>query len=632
MVLELLKKRMALKIALFIGCFILLLQVISGTISFYSSSWIMQEIHRNLSEDTQTSIDVQEKKAFQSLKRNIRFNNDMLATLMRNVLYNVESPDSTIIPFLKIQEIEAIIINDEEGNIYGAGWKKDGEISTGRTVPTDIGTESSFSMDAKSVYEGESIGKVTIYYTDRYLKADFKELSEQTFEKFEKRFHELENIQFNITMYQLAGLVIIFLVILALVFKLLQNMIQPLRDMVVFVNEMSRGRIDSRLKMNRIDEIGVMANALDGFVDNLEKKVLFAEQVANGDLSNQVELASNEDKLGQSLQMMSEELGHIINSISTNSLTLASSSEHLTAVSTEISNGTKEMSDQSNLVAAAGEEMAANVGVMASGTDEMSSNIQSISATSTQMSQNMVVVSKSMDGIADSISDVADKSQNSSEISTKAKGMSDIATEAMATLSLSAHEIGEVTEMIKELAQRTNLLALNANIEAASAGEAGKGFAVVANEIKELAKQSAESAQEIALKVTGIQENTEKSEVTILDMSKIIIDISDASNAITDLAVQQKETMQVMVSNIKESTLGVQDIAQLISEMAQGASENANSASELTQGSREISRNLSSLDQIIGNTSKGILNVNAESKSLSKLASQLQTMVQKFKL
>lgn len=632
MLLELVKKRMALKIAMYVGGFILLIQTISGAISFYTSHWVMEEIRRNLLKDTHNSLDLQEKNSFDSLKRNVSFSNDMLATLMSGKLYNVESPDSTILPFLKNPEVIAVMVKDEEGSIYGAGWKQNGQEKTGQSLPENISLSGLFSHEASSIYEGDSVGKVTMYYTDQLLKEEFKKIEEKTIHSFEKQFQNLEKIQFNVGMYQIGFLLIILMVILFLVVKLLQKMIKPLRDMVQFINQMSRGRIDGCLNLNREDEIGTMANALDGFIVNLEKKVKFAEEVAHGNLSTEVELASEDDKLGQSLQMMSQDLGEIINNISMNAITLASSSEEMTTISNDITKGTKEMSDQSSLVAAAGEEMAANVGVMASGTEQMSANIQSISATSTQMSQNMVVVSQSMDGIAESISDVADKSQNSSEISKKAKGMSSIATEAMANLSLSAHEIGEVTEMIKELAQRTNLLALNANIEAASAGEAGKGFAVVANEIKELAKQSAESAQEIALKVTGIQENTEKSEVTILDMSKIVTDISDASNSITELAVHQRETMQVMVNNIKESTLGVQDIARLIGEMSQGATENATSAAELTQGSTEVSKNLSSLDRLISNTSKGIVNVNTESKSLSKLAAQLQTMVKKFNL
>jgi methyl-accepting chemotaxis protein len=629
---ELIRKRMALKIALFIGGLILLLQVISGSISFISGSWVIDKIYQNLSEGTRSSMELQEKKQLKTLERNIRFNAEMLSSLMSAKLFNVESPDATLIPFLKIEEIEAIVVLDEEKNTYGTGWKLDGKIRTGSKLPGNINLENLHLISAKTLYEGESIGLVKVYYTDRFLKADVKELEDQTFKRFDEQFLEIEKIQVNITSYQMIGLFVVLLIVLGVAFRIIQRMIQPLRNMVEFVNEMSLGKIDTHLNLKRIDEIGVMGKALDGFVDNLQHKAGFAEKIAEGDLRAEVQLASEKDTLGKSLQKMNEDLGDIINNISMNAITLASTSEELTAISSDITKGTQEMSDQSNLVAAAAEEMATNVGTMASGTEQMSANIQSISATSTQMSQNMVVLSNSMDGIADSIGEVAEQSKNSSDISTQAKGMSDIATQAMATLSVSAHEIGEVTEMIKELAQRTNLLALNANIEAASAGEAGKGFAVVANEIKELAKQSAESAQEIALKVTGIQENTEQSEVTIIDMSKIVSDVSDASNSITEMAIKQRETIQVMVNNIKESTTGVQDIARLISEMSQGASENAHSAAELTQGSTEISKNMSFLDRIIADSSKGIANVNTESRSLAKLAAQLQTMVQRFKL
>ncbi len=122
--------------------------------------------------------------------------------------------------------------------------------------------------------------------------------------------------------------------------------------------------------------------------------------------------------------------------------------------------------------------------------------------------------------------------------------------------------------MIKELAQRTNLLALNANIEAASAGDAGKGFAVVANEIKELAKQSSTSAEEIAIKVSGIQENSNITEKTIGEMSGVVQSISDSSNDITQMTTTQSDMVNRVVLNIKEATTGVKEIARLINEIS----------------------------------------------------------------
>ena len=90
--------------------------------------------------------------------------------------------------------------------------------------------------------------------------------------------------------------------------------------------------------------------------------------------------------------------------------------------------------------------------------------------------------------------------------------------------------------------------------------------------------------------------------------------------------------MQIIVNNIRESTSGVKEIARLISEMSHGAEENAKSSSEMTLGSNEISKNMSRLDNIITETVRGVTQVNQEAQSLSQLATQLQNLVQNFKL
>ena len=626
------KKRLALKISFIVGIIVILLQVLSTVAVFFTEKELISQImdgfisnNQKISAETQTELQ-------QDLDDDMIFNAEMIAAVSAQNIYNLESVESAIAPFFGIKELMVVVVRDDGNAIINVFYTKDGKMEADTTVPEEYQTDQYLTKEADAVFDGSNVGKIQIYFTDALLKQGFEKRKTESQENMKVLMAHIETSQLTMNFYMDLGLLIILLLFLFIIFYIINKNIAPVRQMVSFINEISRGDLKNRLELKRIDEIGVMGQALDSFVDNLKLKADFAEFVASGDLSKEVELASEIDTLGISLKSMNDDLGNMIKQITENSVTLSGSSGQLTQVSSIISAGTEKMAIQSDTVASASTQMSSNISTMASGAEEMNANIQSISATSTEMSQNMTTVLESVEGIETSTNEVADKSKNSTEVAYKAKEMSENTKVIMEELSISAHEIGEVTEMIKELAQKTNLLALNANIEAASAGEAGKGFAVVANEIKELAKQSADSAQEIAMKVTGIQENTDKSERANNEMSEIVLSISESSNHITELAIEQSKTVQIIVSNIRESTTGVKEIARLISEMSAGAEENARSSNELTLGSNEISKNMSQLDKIIQETTFGINQVNTETQGLTTLATQLQELVQKFKL
>ncbi len=312
-----------------------------------------------------------------------------------------------------------------------------------------------------------------------------------------------------------------------------------------------------------------------------------AQKIAGQDLTFKFD--GDENKmvgLYAAMKVMTRDLNAMLREVASNSEALVGSSGKLSELSVV-------MAGSADKKMGTGKDMVSDITMMAASSEEMSSNINSISATSTEMSQNMETISGAVEEMTEAIQGVAQKSEEASEVSSKAREMSQSATSAVGTLAQSASEIGEVTEMIKEIAEQTNLLALNANIEAASAGDAGRSFAVVADEIKELAKQSAAAAQKIAGKISGIQDNTDGAVKTIERMAGIINTVSDSSFAITDLAVKQSGTARSMSANIKESALGVGEIARLIDEMAASAEEVAKHSAQLSTSSREISGEIS---------------------------------------
>lgn len=312
-------------------------------------------------------------------------------------------------------------------------------------------------------------------------------------------------------------------------------------------------------------------------LSNKVNQMLEAVQEAmKGDLTVEVPV-SGEDTIGQmgeGLQSLLTNMREVMQRFSENAQQVGSSSEELTTVSQQMSSNAEETSTQAAVVSAATEQVNKSVQVAATGTEEMSASIGEISKNSSEAAK-----------VAKQAVTVADSANNTIKI-----------------LGESSVEIGKVIKVITSIAQQTNLLALNATIEAARAGEAGKGFAVVANEVKELAKQTAQATEDISQKIEAIQDGSRGAVEAIAEVSVIIGQISDISNTIA--------------SAVEEQTTTTNEISRNVAEVA--------------RGSAEIAENISGVAQAADSTSKGANDTITAAKSLSKMATQLQELVGRF--
>lgn len=264
----------------------------------------------------------------------------------------------------------------------------------------------------------------------------------------------------------------------------------------------------------------------------------------------------------------------LVNGLQNTVKELNAASSNLIQVSSSLSSSAEETSAQSNTASAASEEINAGIQTVATNMEEMSAAIQEITKTTNE----------------------------SSSISNAAMEMAESTNAIIGKLGESSIDIGNVIKVISSIAQQTNLLALNATIEAARAGEAGKGFAVVANEVKELAKQTAQATEDITMKIEAIQEDSKGAVNAIAEISDAINKINGYAGNIAASVEEQAATTSEVSRVVIESAEGIKQINENIGQVSKAAADTGKSAIE----SQEASTSLANLSETLGELVKKI--------------------------
>jgi len=259
----------------------------------------------------------------------------------------------------------------------------------------------------------------------------------------------------------------------------------------------------------------------------------------------------------------------------------------------------RNLQQDSDALASSAEELSSIGKQVTKNAEENESNIASVASASEQASTNTNTIAAAIEEMSASISQIASNAGEANKVASEATDKSREATGAMGKLGAAAKEIGQVTDVIKKIADMTNLLALNATIEAASAGAAGKGFAVVAGEIKELANQSAKSADDIARRIEGIQSGTGEAVSVIKGVSEIIAKINNSVESISSHVNQQTKASNEISRNTSEAAKGVSVMNQSVAGIAKGAKEGAEGAKQINQSAGELAKLASNLKGVL---------------------------------
>jgi len=268
----------------------------------------------------------------------------------------------------------------------------------------------------------------------------------------------------------------------------------------------------------------------------------------DGDLTKRIAVRSKDElgELGTLFNMFLSNLQEMITQITGNSLAVNDSAVLLTTLSGQMSERAQDTSMVANNVAAGAEEMTTNLNAVAAAMEESSTNTAMVASAAEEMTAT--------------INEIATNAERASAITNEAVQQSVRASQRMTELGVAASAIGKVTETINDISDQTNLLALNATIEAARAGEAGKGFAVVANEIKELAKQTAEATRHIKVQIEGMQTTTTVTVEEIKQISLVINQVNELVATIAAAVVEQSTATGEIAANIAQASQGLQEV------------------------------------------------------------------------
>jgi methyl-accepting chemotaxis protein len=397
----------------------------------------------------------------------------------------------------------------------------------------------------------------------------------------------IQNSTITIGFFCVAAWGVFLLILMSAVFGNITRTVEALSRMTE-----GDGDLTIRFQERGKDEFGMMARGLNRLMDKLHSTIKTTQKEAR-----------NLSGTSASLLGLSENLSNSSETTFKQSITVSKESEVTSEKVTEIAGEAERASATATELSATAEEMGRSMNTMTAAVGEMHESFSKINADTRE--------SKTVAGIA--TEKVAD-----------AMGVMD-------ALANAAKEIEQFTDVIKSIAKKTNLLAINATVEAARAGEAGKGFAVVAGEVKQLANQSADNANDITSRVENIRNGTEHAIDAIKEIAAIITKISESANSISESVERQIKVSDNLAGTAKDTNVAAQEVVKAVDDVAHSVQIAAKNAGDAADRAKTVSDSIGVIHGDAEKTNAYSISLKEAANSLRATAEDLDDIVSKFR-
>ncbi len=423
------------------------------------------------------------------------------------------------------------------------------------------------------------------------VRKQIQELTDEEHALLEKRSQEATKSAESTEMTIVAGTIAAVVLLSIVGFMITRNISRPLNDIATAAATIATGNLDAKLIDNvRSDEVGSLSRAFAQMIGNLRATAAAAQLIAAGDLRVKVIPQSQQDVLGNAFVAMIDNLRRT----------------------------TSELSDAANVLAVSASEILASTTQVASGAAETGTAIAQTTTTVEEVKHTALLSSQKAKYVADSAqkaTQIGDAGSRAVEASVS--GMQRIQTqvefiaESVVQLSEQSQAIGEIIATVNDLAEQSNLLAVNAAIEAAKAGEHGRGFAVVAQEVKSLAEQSKQATAQVR---------------TILG------DIQKATTGAVLATEQGSKAVDAGVAQTAEAGDAIRQLLASVTEAAQAATQISASSQQQLVGTDQVALAMENIKRASAQNVAGTRQTETAARNLHELGQKLRQLLVQYKV